>query len=296
MNLLERFSVVQIRNEERISLDDKIFCETYQEAYTEALKSALEIHKVCNSALAMQSEIFYALPGSVNGHFLDDLTDLPELDKSYEKMHHILINQIVHHFNSKYNISISSNEIAEHLLPEEPSGGKWTDNEDDWKAYRQSLYKLVLNHSDILDQLFILLNGRSFVDRALDELKDKCHNAAWNTYSKKSEYEVKKDVLRLTSYACKYDGGYCCNYWELNDCSKTILRGIAHFETDTYDHFPHGFSDLLSWRHIDNPVIEFPLCDKIKSLKMFKNGRVDIRFASALLSKQFADEYLGTVA
>lgn len=295
MNLLDKFENVSIRNDERISAEDKSFCETYQAAYTAALKSVLEIHKVCNGSLAIQSEIFFELPDSGYKCFLDDYSNLPDIDISYEKIHQVLIKRIVNHFTSKYKVTISFEEVAESLLPEKPSGGKWADNADDWKAYQKAIYKLVLNYSDILDRIFILLNGRSFVDRALDELKEKCHNAAWNSYRKIADYEVKKDVIRLTSYACKFNDWYS-GPWELNDCTKEILRGLAHFETGTFDLFPHGFSELLGWGHIKEATSEFALCDKIKALKMFKNGRVDIRFASPELAKRFSDEYLGLVA
>lgn len=40
---------------------------------------------------------------------------------------------------------------------------------------------------------------------------------------------------------------------------------------------------------------DFPDCHKVEQLKMFKNGRVDIRFSSEASAREFVDEYLGTV-
>ena len=36
--------------------------------------------------------------------------------------------------------------------------------------------------------------------------------------------------------------------------------------------------------------------EKLKRIRMFKNHRVDVKFASKELAHQFAEQYLGTVA
>ena len=58
---------------------------------------------------------------------------------------------------------------------------------------------------------------------------------------------------------------------------------------------PYGFDSLLGYRHSGSDTVEFPTCSKVIQLKMFKNGRVDIKFASAAIARQFADDYLGRV-
>ena len=59
--------------------------------------------------------------------------------------------------------------------------------------------------------------------------------------------------------------------------------------------YPVGLSDLVGYGRIDHDLILFPSCTKLKQLKMFKNRRVDIKFASEALAKEFIDTYLGTV-
>ena len=42
---------------------------------------------------------------------------------------------------------------------------------------------------------------------------------------------------------------------------QEILRGAAHFETDSYGVLPMGFSGLLGYTDVKESVIEFPPCE-----------------------------------
>lgn len=75
---------------------------------------------------------------------------------------------------------------------------------------------------------------------------------------------------------------------------KHILRGIIHYETDSFTLIPREFSELLGYGCHDANEISFTTCKKIKSLKAFKNGRVDLRFTEEGYAKEFAETYLGT--
>ena len=56
--------------------------------------------------------------------------------------------------------------------------------------------------------------------------------------------------------------------------------------------YPRAFSELLGWSRVRYSQIDFD-CKKVKRLKMFKNNRVDVKFAGKSLANQFAEEYLG---
>lgn len=76
---------------------------------------------------------------------------------------------------------------------------------------------------------------------------------------------------------------------------KSILRGLACFETGSVSVFPYRFSDLLGYGNILENQIAFSTCDKVKQLRLFKNGRVDLKFSSEQTAADFVDTYLGTV-
>ena len=76
---------------------------------------------------------------------------------------------------------------------------------------------------------------------------------------------------------------------------RSILRGVAHYETGSFSLYPLGFSELLGYSRSPDNEREFSTCKKVKGLKMFKNGRVDIRFTTETDAAEFAARYLGLV-
>ena len=76
---------------------------------------------------------------------------------------------------------------------------------------------------------------------------------------------------------------------------KEILRGLAYFETEVFGHYPTGIANLLDWSYKEEPTVSFSTYTKLQSLRMFKNGRVDIKFKSKDYASRFVSEFLGLV-
>ena len=77
---------------------------------------------------------------------------------------------------------------------------------------------------------------------------------------------------------------------------KKVIYALVHFEYGNTDFTPRGLSQLLAYDWTTEDT-EMKLClEKIKSVKCFKNGRVDIRFQSEAFAREFAEEYLGVEA
>ena len=73
---------------------------------------------------------------------------------------------------------------------------------------------------------------------------------------------------------------------------QDIFTAVAHYETNTFGRFPAGFSELLGYSDVSTSLFQFPTCQKLVHLRMFKNGRVDLKFKTAALAKEFAETYL----
>ena len=136
-------------------------------------------------------------------------------------------------------------------------------------------------------------------DPEIRELKEKCHKEAWNSYTGKRDFEQKKAVLSFTRYACSFDSWH--EQWhkgeyeiKLADGMKDVLRAIAYFEYGQIDYIPGAFHDLLGWSWTTTETERKCFMEKVKNIKCFKNGRVDVRFTSEEYARQFADEFLGT--
>lgn len=295
MNLIEKLESVEIKADNRISEKDRGFCEAQQTAYDAAREDLKRLDELWSEVSSNQwniledvadcsydKERYIQIPGLSRSHIVDTL----------EKSHTHFISCLVDYFNRAYRVSISDRDIEEHLLPTEPL--RYNHGDESRKQYHEKLRALSLRYEDIVDQVFVQLGGRTFDERAFSELQGKCHKGAWNSYQKTAQYTLKNDTVQL-SYGCRYENWFGSERWEPNDSLKDILRGVAHFETGSYDSYPHSFSELLGWGRIECPLYEYSTCDKLRHIKLFKNGRVDIKFTSKANANQFVTEYLGRV-
>ena len=139
--------------------------------------------------------------------------------------------------------------------------------------------------------MLIQLDGLSFVERAFQELRTKCHKAAYWSNSN-AGYDRKGDTLRFGGYFCSCDERWGHEEWRLAERMQDIFTAVAHYETNTFGRFPAGFSELLGYSDVSTSQFQFPTCQKLVQLRMFKNGRVDLKFKTASIAKEFAEKYL----
>lgn len=300
MNLLEKFEKVAVEADNRITPADKAFCEKHQKAYETAIQSFQELAFFWEDMERQQKELLGESGRSQTAYLCYLVSSngpsikTEGINSHIESLHRTLIDNIVHHFNSVYNVSASSSEIAANLLPSKPDRYRIYDEQKN-KAFHEQLRSITVHYQDIVDQIILFLGGRSFAEQAFYELTEKCHQGAWNLYQKHAEYEQKKNVIRFTYYHCSFEDWRSSGQWEVSDSMKKILRGLAHYETGTYDIYPYGFSDLLGYGRLNSSECEFSTCEKVKSLKMYKNGRVDVKFATEEMASKFVEDYLGLV-
>lgn len=297
MDLLEKFATVQIQSDNRISKFDKEYCETQQKAYEAAIDSFKELATFWASVKKSQQELvgdsesptYHNYIASREGPSISDIS----IEKHIESLHFSFIEVVVHYFNRTYNVTVQSYEISNVLLPQKPRD-RWSCNMEEAEQYHRQMQNIVVHYQDIVDQIILQLDGRSFSEQAFFELFTQCHNAAWNTSQQAARFERKKDTIRFIGYFCRFRG-WPYDGWELEEKMKDILRGVAHFETGVHGILPCGFSNLLGYQDIKEDVVEFSTCGKVKQMKMFKNNRVDLKFRSADFAEEFITTYLGTV-
>lgn len=296
MNAMDKLSAVVIQADSRISDADRNFCQAHQSAYEAAKEALMELGAVYKDITDRQEQLLPPAQNSYESKYIE-IADLKqsEIEKKVQNLHSLFINKLVGYFNSTYNVSISAQKIKDKLMPKEPDSNRFHYDEKLFEQYHQGLLNMTVRYEEVLDQLFIQLDGRSFAEKAFAELQESCHNAAWNSYKKTPEYEVKGDTIRFTFYACNCDSWTPHDYWNLTDAMCNILRGVAHYETGMFSVYPHDISVLLNNRYNMNPLTEFSYCSKVKQLKMFKNHRVDLKFESKSYANEFAEKYLGLV-
>lgn len=296
MGLLEKFENIKIEADNRISPEDKAFCERHQAAYEAAIQNCQELKLFWEDMIRVQNELLGEDSGKPNLLYLSSghlELSAENINKHIERLHKKLVYVLVNHFNSAYTMSLSSNKIEEVLLPREPERGDRTG--EVLKAYHDELQSLTIHYQDIVDLLINQVEGRSFTEQAFYELTAQCHQAAWNTCDGTPRFERKKNVVRYTGYGCRCKDWGRYDKWELQQSTKDILKGIAHFETGAFHLYPKGFQELLGYGGSYDNEHSFPTCVKLTQLKMFKNGRVDFKFSSDAYAEEFERLYLGSV-
>ena len=104
-----------------------------------------------------------------------------QINKHLEHLHQSVIYNLVHYFNSTYHVTVSADHVANNLLPQKPDLRIY-ENKEAHDAYHEKLRAAKVRYEDVVDQIILLLDGRSFAEQAFHELTEKCHKAAWNLY------------------------------------------------------------------------------------------------------------------
>lgn len=299
MDLLKKFESVEIRADTRISETDRAFCEAHQSAYENAATALKELEYFWDDMVEQQKELLASTETAPTAYLLShDRLKISDdaIQEQLRSLHTLFIRHLVSYFSSTYHFSISSNDAEASLLPQKPPE-KWTaDYKELTEKYNQELLGLSLHYNDVLEQIFLQTGGWAFADQAFHELRENCQQTAWNLSKKRADYIRKKCTIQFTGYACHYRYySNVCDSWTLSDGMKYILKGLAHFETGGFSLIPESFSGLMAGHYLNSNEYGFPDCRKLQSLKMFKNGRVDVKFSEECHARQFADEYLGTV-
>lgn len=236
-----------------------MFCETQQQAYDESRRAFREIRRQWKKALQAQKDLLgTSSDGSLPYFGSNYRFGITDINRELEKLHSKFISELTRHFNTKYKVTISAEAIEEHLIPTEPDPYKC--DKDTSNEYHRTLRALALHYEDVVDQMFIQLDGLSFVERAFQELRTKCHKAAYWSNSN-AGYDRKGDTLRFGGYFCSCDERWGREEWRLAERMQDIFTAVAHYETNTFGRFPAGFSratGILRRIHIAVPVPNLP--------------------------------------
>jgi len=293
MNLVEKINQVEIKADTRISGTDRAFCERQQRAYDAAREALRELDFTWTDCISQQKMI---LDGEqAYTYYLGNDRNLKAtcFRDELERLHEHFINRLTSYFAHTYSVDLSAQSITERLLPSNNSKGIFEREkaEEAEAAYHKAMRELALRYTDVLDQIFIQL-GRSFQEKAFWELQQRCCSAVWNTYKNEPQYVQQKDIIHFYCHFCSCDADWTPPRWSMTDRAKSVLWGVVHFETGSYTMVPAVLSDFFSYRDVRQACTAFHGYSKLRQIRLFKNGRMDIRFASSALAEQFIDIYL----
>ncbi len=289
MDLLEKFEAVEVKSDDRISEDDRQFCAKQQAAYESAVDSYAGLWRIWTALLKAQRDMLGEQDRD-NGLYHNYLSEcagakLEEDDvfDHIEYLHEDFIHTIVEYFRHTYCVPFDSHRIVRSIHPRR-TDSKTPQTE---KIAYQSVLEAMLKEMD----------GRSFPEFAIYQVKRACNKAVWDSAGEPL-FERKKDTIRLSGDFCanrNRAGYYDYTEWLSTKSMDAVLAAMALYETDDVTVKPHSMSRLMEGKGVTDNLIEFSQCKKVMQMRMFKNGRVDVKFASAEYAGEFAEEYLDTV-
>lgn len=316
MSLMEKFSAVEIKADNRISEDDKVFCLRQQAAFDKSGPALQKIADMMTAANEEQSSILDANEDYLSRYLVGDgfRCEASYVLDAMKGRNRTFISAVVNYFSRKYNVELDEREIEEHLIPTGPKepnlpwGGYRNMSEDEIASYREELdtYKvekekferslrvLPLRYERVVDEIFVQLGGFSFQEKAMNEFLSRTWNCCHSTYRDNAEeFEIKNDTLKLTGYwcRCKDDSWRSHDEWESTDSLKTLLNALAWYECGRMDEGNLWFPELFRY-DTERNFFETYNMEKVKSVKLFKNGRVDIKFRSVAYVQEFVETCL----
>ena len=214
MNLLNKISAIEIKADTRISEEDRKVCQTHQKAYKRAREMFLLLDEQWSAFVDEEQEIMSAVTDDSyirERYYHTESFSIASIRNKIEYLPELLIYSIVHYFNDKYHVSVADDEVKKVLIPPQP---KYDWEKSRIAEYHEKMKNMELRYEDILEQIFVQLGGRTFEERALDELKEMCHDFAWNTHYNKALYEIKNDTIQFTGRGCRYKYYYSQGEWE----------------------------------------------------------------------------------
>ena len=121
MNLLEKFEAVIVEADNRITPEDKEYCEQQQAAYDAAVQSFQELDFFWEDMKNTQQELLDSSDSSYLSSRAGPEISKRQINAHLEYLHRKVVSNIVRHFNSTYNVSVSAGDVCSNLLPKEPA-------------------------------------------------------------------------------------------------------------------------------------------------------------------------------
>lgn len=296
MDLADKMAAVDVKPDNRISEKDLKFCKDNQAAYDSARIGLAELECFWEDITNIQRELIGGYDEYVFSYdkyiHLERISS-EKIREEIRNIHGRFIRKTVRYFNKTYSVNLDDQALCDFLLLQKPKED-YSDREQynqRVKTWEDALDNLEVSYQDILEQLFIQLNGRSFAEKAIDEIKEKCHKAVWSSYSGTPYYEIKGETVRFSDRFVSYTDWYSYDNWKINDCMKRVIAALAYYETEVIGKLSYPFNRFSD--RFEDSEIELSGCEKVKRIKVFKNGRVDVRFSSKENAAEFTEQYLG---
>lgn len=278
-DILESFENVEIKNENRLNEEDLNFLEDLQEKFNNVkagFKKYIEFYRENKLYNLKEKEITISCD-SLEEYFIENIV-FREC-KSF-------ISDIYSYFEKKYNLNLKRIKVDEDYSLQFRE-----------KEAKQNLkwFMKTLDYNLILDDIFNQLEGVSFKERGIQEIKKNVieRTKGWG----KSNIDIKGKNLNLKDYLYFEKWGRDYGEYKISYSNKTYIENLLNLvmiykyneiKSDIVDDI---IMSLQGWKDVTITRFDFDELGDI-GIKFYKNGKVQLIFDTGISALKFAKEYL----
>lgn len=265
LNLLNKFDNIEIQTHDKISPQDKEFCEKQQFVYDKAY-----------DCFANVKEQYETLSAETKGICYKDYGTWKDEDSCLRHIHYLLtLSDYIKDMNYKFLCNIYSYFRRTYKIAL-----------DEYKRESQFKVEKRFTYHEIVDLIIEEIGGFSFEEAEIIQLKE--------TMKKVIQYHkigIKKDTI-------VFDGLIYWNFsnWHKDyECYKfenfmKVLEAVQRFDSKKDINTPKWYGmDTKYFEQLENPMTIDG--DMLKQIKLFKNGKVEMKFNSNENALNFAKEW-----
>ena len=282
-DLLSGILSVQVRNEDKITEQDRLYCQTQQNLLYKTLdqidrwyaifkedaeqyKEERKFHYEDNGKVSMRN--FYSFHNDRDDYSHNEFKPFDLINDLVDKNHNAnanFANRIIGYFNKTYNVAVPVPGIDEKTL------------RMGFRPVYETYVDTVIEH----------LGGKSFRETAEEELLSRFLKVVKPSCWSKVKPELKKDkitfpdILRFDEFYLSYNRNQI--HYNYRDRIETFCEGIAFGADDTI----HGSSRMIV-RLDENDVDVSGWYDltttNAEQIKFYKNGRIDVKFKDSTIA------------
>ena len=277
-DLLSGILSVQVGNDDKITEQDRIYCQNQQEMLYKTLdqidrwyaifkeeaeryQTERKFHYEENGKVSMRD--FYTYHNDRDDYSHNEFKPFDLLNDLVDKNRNAnanFANRIIAYFNRTYNVSVPEHKIDEKILPM------------GFRPVYETYVDAVIEH----------LGGKSFRETAVEELLARLRKVVRPAYWSKVKTELKKDkiifpeIIRFDEFSMQYSQKNRISYGYGGEL-ETLCAGIAYGADDILN----GNSKMII-RFDDNDISVTDWYDltttNAEQIRFYKNGRIDVRF------------------
>ena len=255
-DILSKFDDIEVKNSSRISLDDQAFCEEQERGYNEFIKFS-------NNYLG------YLKENILSNTFFNSESLIGEMSKTRDHKKNDFVSKIVSYFRDKYKVTLDSKLV-------------------------QNKYDTNIDYDTIVNEIIEQLGGYNFIDKAEKEIKDEFKNTLKYDKIKLKNTKISiESFFQVDYFSIKY-GTYEVGYGSDEKFYK-LFKAMSHFLYESNENLFDNVYSTITRKQNDDVFRTHEITGKdiIKTLKVYKNGKIDLEFSNTEHMRKFAKEYCG---